>query len=251
LGQSYPHIEVVVVDDCSTDGSLELLRRIRDPRYRLVENPRNVGIEANWNRCLAEARGQHMTLLPSDDVLYPTAVAKRLAVLEEPANGDVVFAYSARDVVDRQGNRLMRARFARDGRVSRTTLLRDNVRHGMNVIGEPAAVLFRTDAGRRAGGFSARLPYLIDLTFWLGLLEQGDAYAFAEAQCAFRLWGNNLSFRLGNKRRSDYLSMIGQIAAVPGNRISRSDVIAGKARVFLNEFLRSLLYSYIRLVSTP
>jgi hypothetical protein len=121
----------------------------------------------------------------------------------------------------------------------------------MNVIGEPAAVLFRIDAARTSGGFRADLPYLIDLSFWLRLLDQGDAYAFGEPQCAFRLWGNNLSFRLGKRRRSDYLRVIERIAATAGAGIARSDVIAGKARVYLNEFLRSLLYRYLRMVSTP
>jgi hypothetical protein len=115
----------------------------------------------------------------------------------------------------------------------------------MNVIGEPGAVLFRTDLGRQAGGFSGELPYLIDLSFWLGLLEFGDAYAFAETQCAFRLTGQNLSFRLGKQRRSDYLSLIDRLAHEGTWRIRWPDVWLGKARVNLNEFLRSLLYGYL------
>jgi glycosyltransferase involved in cell wall biosynthesis len=247
LSQTYEHIEVVAVDDCSTDASVEILRGIRDPRFRLYVNDRNLGIEGNWNRCLELARGECMTLLPSDDLLYPAAVADRVAALEAPGHEGVAFAYSARDVVDRRGRLLMRAKFSRGGRMASVDLVRANVRHGMNVIGEPGAVLFRTQLGRQTGGFSADLPYLIDLAFWLGLLELGDAYAFADTQCAFRLTGENLSFRLGKRRRSDYLRLIDRITARGGRRISPSDVALGKTRVFLNEFLRSLLYAHVRM----
>jgi glycosyltransferase involved in cell wall biosynthesis len=245
LSQTYEHIEVVAVDDCSTDASVEILRGIRDPRFRLFVNDRNLGLEGNWNRCLELAEGEYMTLLPSDDLLYPSAVAEKLAVLESEGSEDIAFAYSARDVIDRQGRKLVRAKFSRGGRIGRSELVRSNVRHGMNVIGEPGAVLFRTNLGRRAGGFSGELSYLIDLSFWLGLLEFGDAYAFAETQCAFRLTGYNLSFRLGKQRRSDYLSLIDRLAHEGTWLIRWSDVRLGKARVYLNEFLRSLLYKYL------
>jgi glycosyltransferase involved in cell wall biosynthesis len=244
--QTYPRIEVIVVDDNSTDGSRGILAAIQHPKVRIYINDRNLGLEGNWNRCLALARGEYMTLLPSDDVLYPDATAKRIAVLEHADNADLVLAFSARDIVSAGGRRLLRARFVREGRVSAGSLVRQSVRQGMNVIGEPGAVLFRTRLARQVGGFDESLPYVIDLDYWVRLLAHGDAYAFADAHCAFRLSGENLSFRLGRQRRQDYLAAIDRFMAVAHCAVSRSDRTRGILRAHLNEYLRTFVYFLVR-----
>ncbi len=215
LAQTYPRLEVVIVDNASIDATSALIDQYRDPRIGFFRNPRNLGMEANWNRCLELARGKYITLLPADDLLAPDAVAARVAVLEEPGRESVVFAYSARQLIDRAGRSLVVARFGHRGVVDRARLVRSNVLQGMNVIGEPAAVTFRAETAARVGGFSAGLPYLIDLDYWVRLLAYGDAYAFPGAQCSFRLSGDNTSVRLGRLRRENYLTMIDRMAKLP------------------------------------
>jgi len=80
------------------------------PRFSIpgsgsTSNERNLGLQGNWNRCLALARGEYMTLLPGDDVLYPDATDKRIAVLEHADNADLALAFSARDVISAGGRR--------------------------------------------------------------------------------------------------------------------------------------------------
>jgi glycosyltransferase involved in cell wall biosynthesis len=78
LQQTYPHFEVVVINDGSTDDSLKYLQRVRDPRLRVISQP-NRGLTATLNRLLAEARTQWLVRLDADDVACP----ERLALLTE------------------------------------------------------------------------------------------------------------------------------------------------------------------------
>ena len=74
LGQSYENIEVLVLDNASTDDSVEVTRAIRDPRLRIVARKSNIGIQKNHNDGIARARGEYVVFLSADDLLLPNLV---------------------------------------------------------------------------------------------------------------------------------------------------------------------------------
>jgi len=247
LHQTHQNFELIIVDDCSTDNTFEIAKSFNDPRIQLVRNDSNVGAQNNWNKCLSLATGQYVKILPGDDTLYPECLAKQVAVLEDRENHDISFVYCSRDVIDAHGRHVVKARFPGSGRISRSTVIKKNVRHGMNVIGEPGAVLFRSSASQRVGGFDASLPYIIDLNYWVRLLDYGDAYALHETLCTFRLSNASWSVRLGKNRRDNYLAFINLLFQNRGTDLTRFDCIWGKARTYVNEFLRSAVYHYVKM----
>jgi glycosyltransferase involved in cell wall biosynthesis len=101
LAQTYPNIEVVVSDNCSTDGAWELLnaRFGTDARVRLHRNERNIGMARNFDRLLELARGQFLMCLSSDDFLLPDHLARLEDVFRRRPDLDVVYckAYFARE----------------------------------------------------------------------------------------------------------------------------------------------------------
>ena len=101
LSQTYSQIEVIVVDDGSTDNSLQLLEDIKDNRLRLFSQI-NQGACVARNRGLAEARGEYVKFLDSDDILYPDAVAGQLEQQSRLGIGEVVFGDF--DFIDEHGN---------------------------------------------------------------------------------------------------------------------------------------------------
>ena len=105
LGQTYPNWEAVVLDDGSTDGSADIVRKYaaRDSRIRLVEQA-NAGQNAAVNACYRELRGDVICLLDSDDVFYPTKLACVVATLRQQPECGVVTHYAA--VIDADGKPL-------------------------------------------------------------------------------------------------------------------------------------------------
>jgi GT2 family glycosyltransferase len=103
LAQSVSDLELIVVDDGSTDESLQILDGFTDPRLRVIAQA-NRGAHAAFNRGLAETTGTYIALLNSDDAYHPQRLEKMLSVLE--TNPEVGLASSYIEVVDAQGKPL-------------------------------------------------------------------------------------------------------------------------------------------------
>jgi glycosyltransferase involved in cell wall biosynthesis len=83
LGQTFGDFEFLIIDDGSTDGSLDICRSYRDERIRLLENGRNLGLIATLNRGLDRARGEYIARMDCDDVSFPRRLERQLAFLEQ------------------------------------------------------------------------------------------------------------------------------------------------------------------------
>lgn len=103
LTQTLADLELIVVNDGSTDNSLEVVRAIRDPRLRVLDQ-KNQGAHAAINRGLSEAKGDFLAILNSDDVFHPARLAKLIPPLE--ANPDIGLAASYLEVIDQHGKSL-------------------------------------------------------------------------------------------------------------------------------------------------
>ncbi|WP_189338339.1 glycosyltransferase family 2 protein [Sphingobium sp. SCG-1] len=82
LKQTLGDIEVVIVDDGSTDTTAALINDIDDPRVRLIQHKQNLGIPAARNSALETARGKYVAWLDSDDIARPNRLAEQVAFLE-------------------------------------------------------------------------------------------------------------------------------------------------------------------------
>ena len=82
LAQTYSDFEILLVDDGSTDHSVNTIRSFSDPRIRLVCNEGNLGIPKTRNKGVELARGQYMAMLDSDDRAYPERLEKQVAFLD-------------------------------------------------------------------------------------------------------------------------------------------------------------------------
>ncbi len=186
LSQDLPDFEVLISDDCSTDGSAALIRRYaeRDRRIRWWTNPRNLGIGGNWNACLQPARADLIKFVLQDDKLLETSALRRMA---DVLNGDpsVSLVGSASQRIDARSQVIrLRNPFGKsrvwDGKQVIFRCLDANA----NLVGEPSLVMFRK--AQAARGFDTRMVQVLDLEMWFHLLEQGRFAHIAEPLCAFR-----------------------------------------------------------------
>lgn len=94
LAQTYQNFELLVVNDCSTDGTVSVIQGIRDERIRLIHNERNSGVSYTRKHGLDAARGEWIAILDSDDAWAPDKLEKQMK-LQEQKNAELIFTGSA------------------------------------------------------------------------------------------------------------------------------------------------------------
>lgn len=104
--QTYSNIEIVVVNDGSTDHTADILKTLseQDQRIRYFSQE-NKGMAAAINKAIKEARGEYVVFLDSDDIYEPEKIEKQLAMLQQDKSIDLI--YTAIQVIDKNGKPLM------------------------------------------------------------------------------------------------------------------------------------------------
>jgi glycosyltransferase involved in cell wall biosynthesis len=188
LAQTLTGVDIVVVDDGSTDDTPAVLERYRG-RIRVLRQP-NRGLAAARNTGLAAARGTYVAFLDADDIMAPAKLAEQVAVLERaPTIGwtycDVLIETVATGATVRASERFGYAARALDG------WLFPELIHG-NFI--PAiAPLVRRTALDAAGGFDERLTALEDWDLWLRLALLAEARYTPAVLVSYRVQPGGMS----------------------------------------------------------
>ncbi|HEX8737341.1 MAG TPA: glycosyltransferase [Pyrinomonadaceae bacterium] len=190
LAQTYPHVEIVVLDDGSTDDSLKIAREYeaRFPgKIKVYTHPNgaNRGISRTVNAAFAHSKGKYWMGLPSDDILYPDKIEKQVAFLEKnPALG---FVYCYVDYIDSDGKPVP-GRFGKDITADEDPLesmILENFIPGM-------AILARRECIARVGEHDADLIYS-DWDFWVRLFSIARGGFIPESLIGYRVHDYNTS----------------------------------------------------------
>lgn len=105
INQSYKNIEIIVVDNASTDGTWQIMELYAelDKRIRIFRNPENIGPVLNWKKCIELARGQYAKILFSDDTMSVNFIDKSLTILSN--NSDIAFVFCRIELLNQEGVR--------------------------------------------------------------------------------------------------------------------------------------------------
>ncbi len=101
LAQSFTDFELILIDDASTDGSLDVLRSYKDPRVRVEFNEVNLGLAGAHNRGIDLARGHYLAMLDHDDCSYPERLATQVAFLDGHPDFALVGGWA--EIMDEEG----------------------------------------------------------------------------------------------------------------------------------------------------
>lgn len=175
--QTFDDLEIVVVDDASTDATPETLGRHADERLVSVRNLRRCGEARAMNRALSLARGEFVKLLHGDDLLAPDCVERMLPLARAH---DVGLVFARRNILvasDDPGGQEWARRYAciheRLGPLSEVNPGRDLFRRYLdfgllrNCLSEPSGVLVRRDALERVGGFHLQMVGHLDVDLFM------------------------------------------------------------------------------------
>ncbi len=182
LAQTYAPIEVIVIDDGSTDNSLDIIRRFSD-RIRW-ETGQNRGGNPARNRLLELARGEWVQYLDADDYLLPDKIKSQVRILDDFPETDVLY-----------------------GRVTSETCNEHGTSHDLQIIAEPrdpwillarwylpqtGGPLWRKSALMDVGGWKVDQPCCQEHELYLRLLVAGKRFTYCPHNGAiYRIWGND------------------------------------------------------------
>jgi glycosyltransferase involved in cell wall biosynthesis len=181
LAQTYANLEIIVVDDCSTDSTPEIAGRYaaKDSRIKLFRNEKNLGLTGNWNRCLKLASGDWIKFLFQDDYLDPDCVE---VMIDSISPSDMMVSSARRLVIDeavdeatrnysiRETLTFERLGIAAQAPVHITPQKIASLTAGhicMNFIGEPTVIMFKKEVVNNIGLFNTDLVQICDLEYFL------------------------------------------------------------------------------------
>ncbi len=169
LDQSIVDCEVVVSDDCSTDGTWEILSAMQEkyPRVRAIRTPRNLGMAGNANFAVAATTGDYIALLHHDDLYRSDLLAKWMTLLER--HPDIGFVFNEYRL---EHSDVDLSEPIPGGRVDGMWLLNKFLfpRWGCPVRG---TAMIRRTAWNRAGGMRVEFGLLADIDLWMRLSMVG------------------------------------------------------------------------------
>ena len=193
LAQTFKDFELLIANDCSTDGTQAIIDEYasRDARIKHWINDKNLKLFGNYNACIQKASGHYIKLFAHDDILHPQMLERMVAVLDQ--NDDVSLVTTARGWIDRSGQKLeagsaLEAKIMRpfktDTRVAADKVIGETLKEKTNWLGEPCAQMFRREQG--SGGYDTAFKQVGDLEYSYRLLQKGDYFFIADELCFFR-----------------------------------------------------------------
>jgi len=180
LGQEGVQVEVIIVDDCSTDGSLDVARRLAsaDDRVMLVEHERNMRHIATYNDGLRRTTGKYVVLMSADDALAPGCLGRAVTLMEfDPSIGLVYghprdFSESTPPATDEceswPGATLTWTKWSGQEWVGHMC------RRGRNMIRSPEVVMRSELLADLGGGWDPRFPHSADMYLWMRAAAHAD-----------------------------------------------------------------------------
>jgi hypothetical protein len=173
LAQEGVEPEIIVVDDASTDDSLQVAERYAaaDPRVKVMRNAANAGHVVTFNNGLAAATGEFIVRLDADDLLTPGSLARAVALFDAYPSVGLVYGHPRHFTTElppepRTG---MRGWSLWSGRA----WVGQRCRTGVNCITTPEAVI-RASVMASIGGLDTRLRYAQDMEMWLRTAAVSD-----------------------------------------------------------------------------
>ena len=221
LAQDYPHVESVVVDDGSTDDTLQVLARYAgNPRVRIVRQA-NAGQTVAKNHGIRESRGEFIAFCDADDIWEPHKLSRQLPRFAASDRVGVVF--SDITCIDGEGKPFATEFMARsEGRVT-AALLVDNF------VPFPTVVA-RADVLREFGGFDERLTMSIDYDLWLRISTRYEFAWVREPLARYRIWPGQMSHKTG-ERLDNFFQLLERFLAANPGLLTRREIDRAYAHV--------------------
>lgn len=159
--QTYKNLEIIIVDDCSTDHTFEIVQKMDDSRIIYIKHEKNKGGSESRNTGIQQGSGEYIAFLDSDDQWLPEKITLQLEVFRE--NPDAGVVYTGVKVVESE--RLIREIVPEN----RGDILRELIK--FNCIDTTSSIMVKKELLTKIGGFDTAIPSCQDWDLYLRLAQ--------------------------------------------------------------------------------
>lgn len=195
LNQTYPNVEIIIVDDGSTDNTEALIKRKYAGKVNYIYQPRSERSRAR-NRGVEAASGEYIQFLDSDDTVYPKKIERQVEVFESKKNNKylgMVYSWGYFFFLATGQRRPWKSTF--QGKIFKEWL-------SGNFI-PPHALLIKKSCIEEAGGFDENISFLEDWDLWLRIAKKYEVTYIDEYLWDYVMSGNNLGINVDLQKIKD------------------------------------------------
>ena len=247
VNQTYQNLEILVVDNASTDETLSLLQEFNDSRIKIHRNERNIGAEANFSRCIELASGEYIAIFHADDLYLPNMIEKQVQAFQDNPSVGAVFTL-AKYINDR-GEKIGEAKLPvklRGKRVYHFPQIFIRILENGNFLMCPSCMV-RGKLYKELAPFDGhRFRTSADLDMWLRILEKCPIVILEEELMCYRISNEHGSYpyRYSRTEEADFfkvmdyhLSVKPGVLDIPRNALNKYEFQRG-----LDKIMRAINY---------
>ncbi len=186
LDQTFTDFELILIDDCSTDNTLQIMKQYDDPRVVIIENERNLGLARSLNRGLEVAQGKYIARMDADDISMPNRFSKQIEYLEKHFDIDICGSWIKS--IDINGNSIIfgKCKYPLSSNVINCYLL------FQNPVAHPT-VIFRKRIFQKIDNYNPEFNIAQDYDLWTRTIGNCKIANIPDFLLKYRIHGNSLS----------------------------------------------------------
>ena len=202
LEQPYNDFEFIIINDCSTDSTLEIIESFRDPRIFVFTNEKNLGQASSLNIGIERARGRYLARIDADDLFLPGKLEKQVAYLE--SHPDVAVLGTGAVVLDDAGQvRGVMGAMLEPWEIEFRMFFESPMIH--------VSVMMKRDIILSLGGYNPQYTIAADYHLWSRLLMEGKRLAnIPDILTAYRVMETTYGVTVGRMTLKDEIPKITQ-----------------------------------------
>ena len=242
LSQTFSDFELLILDNCSTDNTLNVIKTFDDPRIRLIVNTKNLGMIGNWNLAVSLATGNYIKILSHDDLLASSCLAEQINAFLTHQDQNIGIVTCKKRVINETGVTVMPGFgiFGLTKVINGQRVIKKTIRAGRNIIGEPSVVLLDMALLRASGNFE-QPQFTPDIKMWFKMLKTSNLLFLNKNLASYRISTTSTSTSVASTQGLQFVELIQEVVATDLISVGKLTVKTGILRSHLNARLRKLV----------